>query len=85
LCDGVEGPFQPTGAQTVSYSLGAAGSAGDRLDQYASTTVQGQAAQTLAHDANGNRSQLGALITDHDAENRGGLENLHRALSGVSA
>jgi YD repeat-containing protein len=57
--------WSPAGPRTVSYTLGAAGSATEKLDQYAS--IDGLAA---TWDANGNRSSLNGLTTTHDAENR---------------
>lgn len=56
--------YVPT-VQNISYSLGAAGSATERLDQYATA-----AAQATSWDTNGNRSMLGPLTTTHDSENR---------------
>jgi hypothetical protein len=57
--------WSPASARTVSYSQGAAGSATEKLDQYAS--IDGQ---TASWDGNGNRISLNGLITTHDSENR---------------
>jgi RHS repeat-associated protein len=55
----------PVAAQAIAYSLGAAGSATSKLDQYASI-----AGKTAAYDLNGNRISLDGLDTEHDSENR---------------
>lgn len=57
--------YAPASAQNITYSLGAAGSATQKLDQYA--TAGGQAA---TYDTNGNRMTLAGLTTTHDSENR---------------